>query len=99
MAKFKFTSDRKKKKINFFNYKETLDGAKKFSGAKIEMLSNREVTVDGCRGISEYNDLYVKLRVIGGLVIVNGKNLQIPVFERPLITVTGIVNSIEFCIR
>ncbi|MBO4734728.1 MAG: YabP/YqfC family sporulation protein [Clostridia bacterium] len=99
MAKFKFTSGRQKKKINFLNLGETLDGAKTLSGVKIEMLSNREVTVDGCRGISEYNDFYIKLRVIGGSVIINGKKLEIPVFERPLITVRGIVSSIEFCIR
>ena len=98
MAKFKFTSSKKNKGIRLFGCAQTIENAKKFSGAKIEMLSNREVSVDGCRGIAEYNDIYVKLRIIGGFLIITGKSLVIPVFERPLITVTGEINAIEFCV-
>ncbi|MBO4431952.1 MAG: YabP/YqfC family sporulation protein [Clostridia bacterium] len=99
MAKFKFTGAKKDKSIRLFGYEETFKNAKKFSGAKIEMLSNREISVDGCRGITEYNDSYVKLKIIGGLLIISGKGLQIPIFEKPIITVTGIIENIELCIR
>ena len=99
MAKFRFTGDKNKKRIRLFGYEETLDNAQKFSGSKIEMLSNREISVDGCRGIAEYNDAYVKLKIIGGSLIINGKSLTIPVFSRPIITVTGRIDSVEFCVR
>ena len=99
MAKFKFTSAKKDKAIKIFGCAKTVESAKKFSGAKIEMLSNREVSVDGCRGIGEYNDIYIKLKIIGGMLTITGKSLFIPVFDRPLITVTGEISSIEFSVR
>ena len=99
MGKFKFTSAKKNKGLRLFKYHDTIEEAKKLSGAKIEMLANREISVDGCRGIVEYNDLYIKLRIIGGLLIISGERLQIPIFEKPLITVTGIINNIELCVR
>ena len=99
MAKFKFTSAKRNKGIKLIGCAKTIESARKFSGAKIEMLSNREISVDGCRGILEYNDEYIKIKIIGGILIINGKTLKIPIFERPLITVTGEIGGIEFCVR
>lgn len=98
LAKFRFTGKKANKGIKIFGCGDTFENARKFAGAKIEMLSNREVSVDGCRGIAEYNDIYVKLKIIGGLLIITGKELKIPVFERPVITVCGEIGAIEFCL-
>ena len=99
MAKFKFTTDKKRKSLNIFRYNDAVDSVKKISGAKIEMFSNREITVDGCRGIAEYSDVCAKIRITGGSMIISGKNLDIPIFDGPLITVTGTIETIEFCVR
>lgn len=99
MAKFKFTTDKKRKSLKIFGYKDAVDDIKKISGAKIEMFSNREISVDGCRGIAEYSDVYAKIKITGGIMIISGKNLDIPIFDGPLITVTGTVETIEFCVR
>ena len=95
MAKFKFRSNVKKNKIKLFDHS---DGEKqiKIGGSRIEMLSNREISVDGCRQILEYNDLYVKIKITEGELIISGKSLDIPVFDGPQIKITGVIGSVEF---
>lgn len=99
LAKFRFTSDKKRKALRIFRYNDAVDSVKKISGAKIEMFSNREISVDGCKGIAEYSDVYTKIKITGGIMIITGKNLDIPIFDGPLITVTGKIETIEFCVR
>lgn len=99
MAKFKFTTDKKRKALRIFRYNDAVTGMKKISGAKIEMLSNREISVDGCKGIAEYSDVYAKIKITGGTMTISGKNLDIPLFDGPVITVTGMIETIEFCVR
>ena len=67
-----------------------------FSLASFEMLSNRELSIDGCRGIIEYNDIYVKIKIPNREITIIGSSLDIPVFDGPQITVTGIIKSVEF---
>ena len=99
MAKFRFTTNSQKKKIKIFSCANVVESGKRISGARIEMISNKELSVDGCRGISEYNDVYVRLKIIGGEITVVGTSLDIPVYDGPQITVKGIIKSIEFSVR
>lgn len=97
MAKFKFKTGKKKKVI--LGYKQAVEEIKKISGARIEMISNKEVSIDGCKGIVEYNDEYVKLRISDGVLVLIGSSLSIPVFDGPFITISGKISNIEFCVR
>lgn len=97
MAKFKFKTAKKKEKL--FRYKDTLEQVKKISGVRIEILSNREMSIDGCKGIVEYNDEYIKIRISEGFVVILGSSFKIPVFDGPLITISGKISSIEFSVR
>ena len=97
MAKFKFKTAKKKGKL--FRYKDTLEQVKKISGARIEILSNREMSIDGCKGIVEYNDEYIKIRISEGFVVLLGSGFKIPVFDGLLITISGKISNIEFSLR
>lgn len=96
LAKFRFKT--KKDKLNLFKYKEDFNASNNMAGPHIEMFSNKEVFVDGCGGILEYNDVYVKIRIKKGMIIISGTNIDIPVFEGKTITIKGTIDSIEFCV-
>ena len=94
-----FKTNKRKNKIQLFSKGDDFKSARRICGSRIEMYSNREISVDGCRGILEYNDLYVKLKTREGELMITGKRLNIPVFDGPLITVSGIIDSLEFSHR
>ena len=94
LAKFKFKTAKKKEKL--FRYNEQI---KKITGTGIEILSNKEISIDGCKGISEYNDEYIKIKISEGYIVLFGSQFSIPVFDGPLITVSGKISSIEFFVR
>ena len=66
--------------------------------AKIEMMGNREATVDGCRGVAEYSDTVIKLNISGGSVSFSGDGLEITCLYRSEATVRGNIRSVEFCV-
>lgn len=68
------------------------------SGTHIEMISNREICVEGCVGVLEYTDVYLKLNLGKGMLIIIGNELDIVLFEGKNITICGNVNSVEFCV-
>lgn len=92
--KYKFNSKKKRERINLFGYEKNME----IKGAHIEMFSNKEITIDGCCGVYEYGDDYLRLNIGKGSVILNGRNLDIVFFENRLITVKGNISSLEFCV-
>ena len=98
MAKFRFKSKKPKRKIRLFRYTDALEKSRKLSGSKIEMMSNRELCLDGCRQICEYNDIYVKIKIQEGYITICGASLDIPVFDGPQITISGKIETIEFSV-
>lgn len=87
-----FNSAKAKQKIK-------LNGASLLTGLRIEMISNREFLLEGCNGVLQFNDNYVKLAVKDGNIILYGKNFDISGFEEKNITVRGNIDSVEFLIR
>lgn len=98
LAKFKFKSKKEKNKIKLFRCADVLENTKKLSGSRTEILSNKELSLDGCKQIIEYNDVYVRIKISEGYLTVCGTSLNIPVFDGPQITVTGKIESIEFSV-
>ncbi len=96
--KFTFPSEKPKEKWQIFRH---LDGAMEaggFSGPHFELFGNRELLLEGCLGVFEYSDTYLKLRISHGSVIICGKGFDIVLFEDALIRIKGEFSSIEFCI-
>ena len=64
--------------------------------AKIEMLSNREIIVDGCKGVIEYGENFIKLN-IGELTLdIVGQNLIIESFDGGIAIIRGRFGEINF---
>ncbi len=62
----------------------------------IEIFGNGRISIDGCLGVYEYKDTYLKLRLIKGSAILCGTNFNITYFENRLISVKGKISAIEF---
>lgn len=64
--------------------------------AKIEMIGNREIIVDGCKGVIEYGENLIKLN-IGELVLcLAGDNMIIESFDSGVAIVRGKFAEISF---
>ena len=85
--KFKFKSEKPREKWRIFG-----------CGDEIELFGNREITVEGCVGVLEYSDTYLKLRLPRGALILCGGSFDIVTFEGTAITVRGSISSLEFCV-
>ena len=68
------------------------------SKSRIELFSNREMILEGCLGVMQFNDNYIKLSLKGGNLILYGKSFDISGFSQNTITVRGYIESIEFCL-
>lgn len=95
--KFKFVS-KKKKKINFFECPEEVIDTNIVKGAHIELFSDREMILDGCCGVFEYREDYIKLNLGKGTLILCGRDFDIISFEGRVINIRGRINSLEFCV-
>lgn len=66
------------------------------SAPKIEMLGNKEIIVDGCKGIVEYGENLIKLNT-GELVIgFVGDEMLIKSFDSDMAVITGRIAEITF---
>ena len=64
--------------------------------AKIEMISNRDIIVDGCKGVVEYGENLIKLN-IGELVLcLVGDNMIIDSFDSGVAIIRGKFAEISF---
>lgn len=66
--------------------------------SRIEVFSNKELVLEGCLGVTQFNDNYLKLALKGGSLILYGENFDISGFSEKTITVRGVIESLEFCI-
>lgn len=68
-------------------------------GAHIELFSNREISVEGCCGVYEYTDCYLRLNLGNGSLIISGSGFDISSFEEKCIVIRGCISSLEFCLK
>ncbi len=96
--KLKIEKTAKRQKWHLLDCAEDVFDKDMIAGPHIELFSNSKIVLDGCLGVFEYKDTYIKLRLPKGAVILCGSDLQIVFFENRLITVKGTISSVEFCI-
>ena len=95
--KLKIDTNKKKEKWNIFGSGEELSKTL-LMGPRLELFSNNRMILEGCLGIYEYNDNYLKLRLSHGALVLVGKDFDILSFEEKTITVKGVFTSLEFCV-
>ncbi len=97
MAKrIKIEKQKKKEKWNIFATQEVADSTF-LRGAHTEIFSNERVVIEGCLGVYEYNDCYLKLRLSKGALVICGSDFSISSFENTTISVSGKITTLEFC--
>lgn len=63
---------------------------------KIEMLGNREIIVDGCKGVVEYGETLIKLSLGDNVLSLSGDNLVIRSFDSSVAVINGQICDISF---
>lgn len=96
--RFIFPSNKNKHKLNLFENPDDFYDNEIIKGAQIQLFSNRRIIVDGCHGVFEYADDFIRLSLGKGSLLLFGKDFDILAFEGRLITVKGNITSIEFCV-
>ena len=66
------------------------------SSTHTEIFGDEKINIDGCMGVYEYRDTYIKLKLKRGALILTGIGFDIVYFENRLITVKGKISSLEF---
>lgn len=65
-------------------------------GVHIEMNSNRELFIEGCKGVLEYNDKVIRVTAADMNVKVTGLELQLRNLTPDTVLVEGSILSVEF---
>ena len=66
-------------------------------GATVILHANREVVVDGCRGVIACSEEELKLNVGNKALLIKGRGLMIKYLTDREITVAGLIVGVEFC--
>ncbi len=65
-------------------------------GAHIRLVGDREATVEGCRGVLEYNAERIKLNIGCGTVCFCGRGLRLAQFDREHTCINGKIESVNY---
>ena len=95
--KLKIEKSKKKEKWKLFGTCEEDKEKDLITSPNIEISGNKEIVIDGCEGVVEYSDTYIKIKLKKGVMILYGNNLNIICFENSLITLKGKIETLEFC--
>ncbi len=63
---------------------------------KIEMLGNREIIIDGCKGVVEYDENIIKLSLGETVLSLLGDGLIIKSFDNDIAVICGQISEISF---
>jgi len=63
---------------------------------QIELLSNREAVVEGCRSILSYDDLQIKLAAEKMQIAFYGRELSLKNLNSESVIIEGIIERVEF---
>ncbi len=62
----------------------------------LQMSGNREVLVDGCRGLIEYSEEVIRINIGNGIVKFVGRGLEIRSLSDTTAVVAGFILAVEF---
>ena len=94
--KYNIESQTKKDKWDLFGKAEALSELGVIGAPHMEIIGNTRLTLEGCYGVLDYNETYIKLKLQRGYLVLFGTGLQILLFENRLVTVKGKISSLEF---
>ena len=63
---------------------------------RIEFKSNKEVIVEGCKSIDQYDENMVKIKVTKMTILFFGRNLGLKCMTSDSLVIYGFITSVEF---
>ena len=96
--KLKIERSHKKRGWSLFGYEDSILDKDMITGPQIQIFGNSKINVEGCYGVFEYTDTYLKLKLQKGSLILCGSGFDICFFEEKQMTIKGKLSSVEFCI-
>ena len=63
---------------------------------RVELLSNKQAVVEGCKGILEYSDCCIRLNADRLILKFSGQNLEIKCFTDNSAIIEGFLLSVEY---
>ena len=94
--KLKIEGTKKKRKWKLSHFEDSPVDHELLGVAHTEIYGNGKISIDGCLGVYEYRDTYLKLKLCKGTMILCGSEFNIIYFEGKIISVKGNISSIEF---
>ena len=68
----------------------------KLSYVYLEMHGNTEVTIEGCKGILEYDSIIIRVSVGSAAISVKGRGLSIKCLSTGSVVISGVIKTIEY---
>ena len=62
----------------------------------IEMKSNKEAIVEGCKSISQYDENVISINMDKMTISFFGRNMEIKCMNSDSMVIRGVINSVEF---
>lgn len=93
--KLKTDQTEKKEKFRLFSAEEVTSATE----TVINIMGNKEVSIDGCKGVIDYYDNFIKIKIIKGAAVFTGSSLQLTEFSDGGAVIKGNIESIEFLAR
>ena len=66
------------------------------SPTRFEFKSNKEVIVEGCKSIDQYDENMVKIKVTKMTILFFGRNLELKCMTSDSLVIYGFITSVEF---
>ncbi|MBQ4645037.1 MAG: YabP/YqfC family sporulation protein [Clostridia bacterium] len=63
---------------------------------RIELTGNREVIIDGCKGVVEYTENNIRISLGENVLSLSGDNLLIQSFDNDVVIINGQISDIDF---
>ena len=63
---------------------------------RIEMSGNREIIIDGCKGVVEYTENNIRISLGESVLSLSGDNLLIQSFDNDVVIINGQISDIDF---
>lgn len=96
--KYKIEQTKKREKWNILQGIDAFSDKDMITGPHTEIFGNSKINIEGCLGVFEYKDTYLKLRLEKGVLILCGSGFDIVFYEERLISIKGVISSVEFCV-
>lgn len=66
------------------------------SSVYVEMVGNTEVTIEGCKGILEYDSALIRVSVGTACIAIKGRGLTIKCLSVGSVVISGVINILEY---